>query len=136
MRCSIFILLVILSNIIMCFYVNAVIQRDPFKQIYQNSCQDQVEALLKQLQAWRFKGVIFSANNDYQKVWLFSQNEWIEADTFQIPTQLLPWKIDVITTDSITWQAKLADFCDSTLSWTMALDQTEKMKNSEMKYEK
>lgn len=112
--------------IISCFNVIAELNfyRDPFVEPTQTSCNEQKEILLKQIQAWRFKGLIKHKSHYYPQIWLYSENQWLSINQEVQSKVLFPWFLQSWQNHKIVWQANLTDYCHETIEWTMSLNES------------
>jgi hypothetical protein len=111
--------------IVICFELKADVslERDPFQQNYSVSCSEQTALLLEQIQVWHFRGSMNQIDQNYQQIWLTSENQWLAITDDVVPNVLFPWRLQSLLNDKITWQADLPDYCHSTVSWTMSLNE-------------
>ncbi|MCX8655338.1 hypothetical protein J3U08_00835 [Gilliamella sp. B2894] len=118
----------IISLLVITHCFNAIAElnfnRDPFVKPTQISCNEQKEILLKQIQAWRFKGFIKQKSHYYPQIWLYSENHWL-AINHEVPSHVLfPWFVQSWQNHKIVWQANLTDYCNETIEWMMSLNES------------
>ncbi|OCG13312.1 hypothetical protein A9G24_07775 [Gilliamella sp. App6-5] len=99
------------------------LDRDPFQQNYSVSCSEQTALLLEQIQVWHFKGLMKQIDQQYQQIWLASDNQWLAITDNVVPNVLFPWSVQSLLNDKIMWQADLPDYCHNTVSWTMSFNE-------------
>lgn len=114
------------SLIINCFNTIAELNvyRDPFVESKQLSCNEQKEILIKQIQAWQFKGLIQHKSYHFPQIWLYSENQWFAINQEVQSKVLFPWFVQSWQNHKIVWQANLADYCHETIEWTMSLNES------------
>ncbi|MWN32761.1 hypothetical protein GQ597_02310 [Gilliamella sp. Pra-s65] len=99
------------------------LERDPFQPYYSISCSEQTEQLLEQIQIWHFRGIMKQIDQNYQQIWLVSDNQWLAITDDAVPNVLFPWHVQSLLNDKIIWQANLPDYCHNTVSWTMPINE-------------
>jgi hypothetical protein len=99
------------------------LESDPFQQHYRVSCSEQTTLLLEQIQAWHFRGFMKQIDQNYQQIWLASDNRWLAITDNTVPNVLFPWYVQSSLNDKIIWQADLPDYCHNIVLWTMLLNE-------------
>ncbi|OCG44286.1 hypothetical protein A9G35_08615 [Gilliamella sp. Choc5-1] len=99
------------------------LERNPFQPYYSVSCSEQSEQLLEQIQAWHFRGIMKQLDQNYQQIWLTSNNQWLAITDDEVPNVLFPWHVQSLLNNKIIWQADLPDYCHHTISWTMPINE-------------
>ncbi|OCG22533.1 hypothetical protein [Gilliamella sp. App4-10] len=99
------------------------LERNPFQQNHSVSCSEQTALLLEQIQVWHFRGLMKQIDQNYQQIWLVSDNQWLAITDDKVPNVLFPWYVQSLLNDKIKWQADLPDYCHNNVSWTMPINE-------------
>lgn len=98
--------------------------KDPFLSPTSLSCEELEQQLLFKFNRWRYQGlvkIVKSSANNMSIAWLTDQNRWLQVSEASISTEssFMPWQLQTISAQSVTWQLALPNYCYKQLIFTM-----------------